>query len=432
MIKKNITEFFADEVRGFSVYNCQRSIPSGIDGLKISQRKVIFGMLKKFPIQEVKVSIASAGIMEISAYHHGSLDGVITNMACGYPGTNNEPLLEPIGQFGSRLSPDAAASRYIFTKLSKNFRKYFRAEDDAILNYLQEDDEAIEPDYYLPVLPMILVNGATGMGTGFACSIASYNPNEIQEYLKNKLQGKKTKKLIPWYRGFKGTVEKDGQQIVCTGVIERKDSNTLVIHELPIGTFAIKYRETLNALEDKGIIKSYTDESNEEQIKFVVKTSREVTGWSQEELLKTFKLVTRDTENLTVWTENGKIRKFETLEDLMDWFFEFRITKYEERRLNQIQQTEEKLSWLEEQIKFIRLYLKNASDWSKRQEADILKQMEAEGFVHIEELLRIPVRRLSGEAIDVLRDKIEQTKEEMKKLKKTTDKEMFLSDLNTL
>lgn len=433
MNQVTVKEIINNDVRDFSIYNCERSIPSGIDGLKTSQRKVIFGMMKKFPTQEAKVSIVSAGVMEISAYHHGSLDGVIVNMAQNFPGANNLPYLDAIGQFGSRISPDAAASRYIFTKLTKNFRQLFKTDDDPILEYLDDDGQSIEPKFYLPILPAILINGAEGMGTGFACSIMAYNPEELKTYIQKKLTGKKiTGRLNPWYRGFNGTIERSGDQVICKGVIDIVNTTTIKIKELPIGTYTIKYREVLNALEDKNVIKSYVDNSTEEATEFVVTVPRETNKKSAEDLLKTFKLITRTTENLTVWKENGTIKRFDTVEDLIDWFVKYRLTRYEDRRLNLVRTQEEQKSWFEEQMRFIQLYLKRSKVWSGMTEQAVVDELVSSGLNRTDDLLSIRVRRLTGDSIDDLKKKIEQSTLEITRLNSMTATDLYLDDLSQL
>ena len=433
MNQVTIKEIINTDVRDFSIYNCERSIPSGVDGLKTSQRKVIFGMMKKFPTQEAKVSIVSAGVMEISAYHHGSLDGVIVNMAQNFPGSNNLPYLDAIGQFGSRISPDAAASRYIFTKLTKNFRQIFKSEDDDILEYLDDDGQSIEPKFYLPILPAILINGAEGMGTGFACSIAAYNPEELKTHIQKKLTGKKiTGRLNPWYRGFNGTIERSGDQVICKGVIDIVNTTTIKIKDLPIGMYTIKYREVLNSLEDKNVIKSYVDNSTEEATEFVVTVPRETTKKSTEDLLKTFKLITRTTENLTVWKENGTIKRFDTVEDLIDWFVQYRLTRYEDRRTNLIRAQEEQKSWFEEQMRFIQLYLKRSKVWSGMTEQAVVDELVASGLNRTDDLLSIRVRRLTGDSIEDLKKKIEQSTLEITRLNSMTATDLYLDDLSQL
>ena len=432
--QKRVTEVFRDEVREFSIYDCERSLPSGVDGLKPSQRKVIYGMIKKFPNQEVKVSIASAGIMEVSCYHHGDLSGVIVNMAQDFPGANNMPYVDPIGQFGSRIGPDASAPRYIFTKLNDNFRRIFKKEDEMILNYLEDDGAQIEPDYYLPIIPNVLINGAEGMGTGFACKILGYNPDDIRQECLAALdpKGKRTK-LIPWYRGFNGDIEKNAEgQTVFTGRLEVVNTTTIKITELPIGSYTKAYREVLNALEEKGIIKDYVDDSKESFTLFTIKCPRETTSNSKEDLLKLFKLITRESENVTVWLDSGRLRKFESVDDLLTWFVAFRTGKYEVRRLKLIEQLKDDLALASEKIRFIKFYIANAKWFSTSKKAEIEERLTKEKFVHIDELMSIRVYNLTRDQIEKLEADIVELQKTLDFYLTTTAQKMYAKELKEL
>ena len=200
MTVRDIKDFFSKEVRDYSIYSCMRAIPSGIDGMKTAHRKVLYGMAKEFPTQEVKVSICAATIQAVTAYHHGSLEAVVTGMAQNFVGSNNIPLLEGIGQFGSRITSTPAASRYIFAKLSQSAKQLFKPVDDNILEWLDDDGQKIEPKFYLPVLPLVLINGAEGMGTGFSTYIMGYKPDDLKKRTLEILNGSKKKTpLTPWY-----------------------------------------------------------------------------------------------------------------------------------------------------------------------------------------------------------------------------------------
>ena len=428
----NIRDFFSNEVRDYAIYACRRAIPSGVDGLKIASRKVLFGMSKEYPTQEVKVSIASATIMAVSCYHHGSLDGVMVNMAQNFPGSNNAPLLEGIGQFGSRLSPDAAATRYIFTKLSTACKQLFHSVDDNILEWEEDDGTRIEPKFYLPILPMVLVNGASGMGTGYATNIPGHNPKDLKDAVLAILNGKKPKRLVPWYRDFIGTISSDGAQTTITGVLEVVNSTQIVIRELPVGNYTIAYRDVLNALEDNGTIKSYDDNSSEEKTEFVVRVSREVAAWSHADLLKTFKLISRDTPNLVVWDENSKIRKFADTMELLKWFVDYRLTKYEARRQHMLVAAAAMHASLTEEMKFIRLYLKRSTAWSKTDLAAIEQELTDAGFSNPKSLLAIRISRLTLDAINQLEVKIRSIEAEIIDLNNSTATDLYITDLSNL
>ena len=205
------SEFFNKEMKHFSKYDCDRSIPNVVDGLKISQRKILYSAFKKNLVNEIKVAQFSGYVSEHSCYHHGeaSLNGAIIGLAQNYVGSNNLNLFKPNGQFGTRLNggKDSASERYIYTQLSELTRYIFRSEDDPILDYLDDDGTLVEPIYYVPIIPMILVNGSKGIGTGFSTEILCYNPETIINYLCDYLQNKELNySFVPYYRGFKGLI----------------------------------------------------------------------------------------------------------------------------------------------------------------------------------------------------------------------------------
>lgn len=366
-----------------------------------------------------------------SQYHHGSLEGTIVNMAQNFPGSNNVPLLEDIGQFGSRINPSAAATRYIFTKLSDAFRQIFLKEDDGILVHLEDDGIEIEPEYYLPIIPVILLNGSDGMGTGFASRILNYNPlHLIDACIQQVKHGKIKDELVPWYKGFNGKIERNGTQTIFNGSFTIENTTTMVIRELPIGTFTQKYRDVLNDLEDKGMIKSYIDNSSEDKTEFIVTCPRETLRASPEELLKTFKLVSRDTENFTVWNENGKLRKFESANELLAWFVDIRLLAYEKRRQHLINIAEKNLARLQERARFIRFYLANTKWFSENKKSDIVSRLLAENFIDVDDLLSIRVYNLTSDQIQDLLDKVHSEEDRIKQLNSVTSNQMYLDDLS--
>jgi DNA topoisomerase II len=188
---KTVSSFVDNELVLFSHADNIRSIPSIVDGLKPSQRKVLYACFKRKLISnEIKVAQLAGYISEHTAYHHGeaSLQSTIINMAQNFVGSNNLPLLYPSGQFGTRLQggKDAASPRYVFTKLMKYARNIFPVEDDPLLEYRDDDGYTVEPVYYVPIIPMALVNGCDGIGTGWSTSIPMYNPIDLIEWIENK------------------------------------------------------------------------------------------------------------------------------------------------------------------------------------------------------------------------------------------------------
>jgi len=253
--QKNIRykDFVNKELILFSMYDNMRSIPSVCDGFKPAQRKIIYCCFKRNLVNEIKVAQLSGYVSEHSAYHHGeqSLASTIVGMAQNFVGSNNINLLEPIGQFGSRHmgGKEAASARYIYTKMSELTRCIFRVEDDPLMKQQIEEGQKIEPEWYLPIIPMILVNGAEGIGTGWRSTIPNYNPREIVDNIKRKLHGGEFRHMVPWFKNYKGAIipneEKNEKGFICYGIIEVKDSNTVVIKELPIRRWTRDYKTFL-------------------------------------------------------------------------------------------------------------------------------------------------------------------------------------------
>jgi len=370
-----------------------------------------------------------------SAYHHGSLEGTIINMAQSFTGSNNVPYLDDIGQFGSRISPAASASRYIFTRISESFRRIFLREDDEILKYLEDDGMAIEPEFYLPIIPTILLNGSDGMGTGFACHILSYNPLHLisacEEVIK---KGSLSNDLIPWYRGYTGNIEKIGAQTAFTGCYSIENTTTIKITELPIGSYTQKYRDHLNDLEDKGIIKTYVDRSTEERTEFVVTCPRDTLRRPHDDLLKTFKLISRDTENFTVWNYEGKLQKFSSAKDIIQWFVHYRLGRYTDRKNHMLSKLELNLKAMLEKHRFIQIYLKDSNWFSSNNKDAIWKRLESEGFDldSIDDLLSIRIYNLTQDQLSKLESDIKETKNKIDQIQTTSIKDMYLSDLHSL
>ena len=242
-------EFIHKELIHFSKYDCDRSIPNLMDGLKISLRKILFSAFKKNLTTEIKVAQFSGYVSEHSGYHHGeaSLQGAIINMAQNFCGSNNINLLYPSGQFGSRIKggQDSSSPRYLFTRLERIARCIFPEQDDNILTYLTDDGISVEPQFYVPIIPMALVNGTKGIGTGFSTEIMCYNPRDIIAYLKNKLLGLQDKiEFSPFYDGFTGTTERvSDTKFVFKGRYEKIDANKIRVTELPVGFWTDSFKE---------------------------------------------------------------------------------------------------------------------------------------------------------------------------------------------
>ncbi|XP_068892543.1 DNA topoisomerase 2 isoform X2 [Tenebrio molitor] len=322
-----------------------RSIPCLVDGVKPGQRKVLFTCFKRNDKREVKVAQLAGSVAEMSAYHHGevSLCMTIVNLAQNFVGSNNLNVLEPRGQFGTRMAggKDSASPRYIFTKMSPLTRMIFHPHDDALLKHEYDDNLKIEPVWYIPIIPMVLVNGADGIGTGWMTKIPNYNPREIVQNIRGKLDGKDVTPMMPWYKNFKGTIEDCGdQRYVVNGEIAIVGNNKLEITELPVGTWTQNYKE--NVLEPllhgsekiKAVISDYKEYNTDTTVKFVVTLlPGEMENMQREGLHKIFKLQSMiSISSMCTFDELGCIRRFDSVVEIFEEYYTLRLTMYQKRK----------------------------------------------------------------------------------------------------
>jgi len=432
-----VKHFFASSVKTFSLYDNVRSIPKLTDGMKPSQRKVLYGTVLRGENQpEIQVERLASLIAAHTDYHHGatSLVGTMVGMAANkMPGMNNMNLLMPNGQFGSRLTKEAGAGRYIMTELSPAFRQLFKKEDDCILESLFSDGEPIEPVTYIPLLPMSLVNGASGTGTGHACEIYSYHPEAVRDAVLKVVEGKKVKAgtLTPWFRGYHGTVTRNAEngQVMTTGNIEILSPTELRITELPLGVYLDPYKEFLNDLEEQGFIKQYDDRSTEEGFRFDIIAPRSTTALDMETLLKKFKLIGRGTENFTLWNPEGKLQKYESAEDVIAAFVPWRLARYEDRRQKLIVDTTEQIRFQSEKLRFVLFYLDNVDLFKSKKKADLVALLKENDFSDYEKLLALSIWHLTFDVIEKLKKELDELKKYLASLQKDTAAAMYKREL---
>jgi DNA topoisomerase-2 len=340
------SDFVNKELVLFSNLDNERSIPSLVDGFKPGQRKVMFTCLKRNDKREVKVAQLAGSVGEMSAYHHGeaSLMGTIINLAQNFVGSNNINLLQPIGQFGTRLAggKDHASPRYIFTQMSPLTRHIFNVDDDAILNYLKDDNQKIEPEWYMPILPLVLVNGADGIGTGWMTKIPNYNPREIVENMHRMLKGLDPEEMTPWFKGYSGTIENLGdQRYVMNGEIASISDTKVEITELPVRTWTQSFKENtmepmLNGSEKTpALIQDYKEYHTDKTVKFIVQMQADKLRAAelQKGLHQFFKLqTTLSTSSMVLFDAKGCLRRYESAEDILKEFFGLRLDYYHKRK----------------------------------------------------------------------------------------------------
>ena len=451
--------FINKEMIHFSKYDCDRSIPNLMDGLKTSQRKILYSAFKRNLTKEIKVSQFSGYVSEHSSYHHGeqSLNGAIVNMAQNFVGSNNINLLVPNGQFGTRLQggSDSASERYIFTTLNKVTRTIFNEYDDKILKYLDDDGTPVEPLYYAPIIPMILVNGSKGIGTGFSTDIMSYNPLEIIVYIQSIIYNKEPDKIefYPYFEGFNGKVEKiENQKYLIRGVYNVVNKNTIKITELPVGTWTDDYKLHLEKLIDtpktnKKIIKDYVDMSTDKNVDITISFYRnemqELLNNKLEnncnELEKILKLYnTRSETNMHIFNEKENLIKFSNPKEIIDYFIDIRKEIYHTRKEYQINHLEYESMVLSNKARFVKELLNDTIDLRKKSKQQVNQLLKNKKYDIIDNdqdykyLVKMPMDSVTEEYVDkLLKDNINKLAE-LNNLKNKSIENIWYEELENL
>lgn len=391
MSKISYTDFINKELILFSMADNQRSIPSVVDGLKPGQRKVLYTCFRRNLKKDMKVVELAGLVSGMTAYQHGdtSLQQTIVGLAQTFVGSNNINTLEPSGNFGSRLQGggDCASARYIYTRLSPFARKVFHQADDPLLTYNEDDGEKIEPETYMPVVPMILINGADGIGTGWSSSIPNYNPEDVVANLHRLMDGQETVPMEPWFRGFTGeVVNLGGDRFKFSGIIKETGDKEVEITELPIRTwtqdFKDKLEEIIKAEKVPSFIKDYKDYNTHSKVHFVIQLDeKNMKTTSTEGLEEKFKLSkTIATSNLVAFDPEGRITKYATVDDILKEFFTVRLKYYEKRKQHQLSELQKELEKLSNQARFIMMIIEGTLVISKKKKSVLVLELKEKGF----------------------------------------------------
>ena len=451
------TDFINKELIHFSKYDCERSIPNLMDGLKISLRKILYSAFKKNLTNEIKVAQFSGYVSEQSGYHHGeaSLNAAIVGMAQDFVGSNNINLLLPNGQFGTRLQggKDSASERYIFTQLSPLTRLIYRKEDDPILEYLEDDGFPVEPRFYVPIIPMILVNGGKGIGTGFSTDILSYDPLMLVEYVESLLKlENKDETFTPFYKNFQGTCAPfEGKKYIVKGKYTKIAINKIRVEELPIGYWTEDFKQHIENLmegdktkKSKGIVKDYNDMSTDKKVDVEIIFNEPIdesmdSCGMYNKLEKTLKLyTTQSTNNMHLFNHEEKLSKYSEVEDILNAYVPVRLDYYQKRKDYQIQSLEKELKLLSNKAKYIDENLKGTIDLRNKKKDIIIKMLQDKSYDKLDDdndykyLLKMPMDSVSEENSEKIKqDKINK-ETDLEELKGTSIEYIWLKELNEL
>ena len=426
-----ISEFIHKDLVNFSLADLKRSIAHVSDGLKPSQRKVLYACFTKGLTSEMKVAQLAAYVSEKTSYHHGevSLADTIVKLAHTFVGSNNAQLLEPCGQFGTRLmgGKDASQPRYIFTKLAKHTRSLFDPRDDAVLNYLDDDGKSIEPEYYVPIIPTVLVNGTEGIGTGFSCYVPPFNPVDIQKNIIRKLSGEPMVPMKPWFNGFKGSITEHDGSWVAEG-LWKFEGRKLIVYELPPGKWTQDFKEYLDSMIEKKIIQSYTNNSTTDKVHF------EIVGYGGKDMMKDFKLQkTFHMSNMHLFHPTKGIHKYESPEEILSDFVDIRLETYKKRKIFLVKSLEVKKNKNENISRFIKSVIDEKLVVFRKKKADLEAEMVTMKFDKIEGtydyLLNIKTYQYTHEALESLCTETKKLRDDLENLKATGYVDMWKNDL---
>lgn len=464
----SIPDFINKDLIHFSNYDNIRSIPSVCDGMKPSQRKILFSVMKRRLKKEIKVAQLAGYVSENSAYHHGeqSLAAAIVGMAQDFVGSNNINLLLPAGQFGTRLvgGSDFASPRYIFTRMMEILPILFNEADNKVLKNQEEDGMKIEPEYYVPIIPMALVNGSMGIGTGYSTNVPCFNPTDIVSNLKRKLEGEEFIPMLPWYRDFDGEIKKDLEgKIVNCGIWKKTSDTTIEITELPLGLWTDDYKEYLEKLiidksadkkeQVKQVILGYDNYSSERKVRFVIRMAKDVLSKMIEnyDVEKTFKLFdTKRTNmgNMHMYDSEGKIRLYGNELDVMEEFYKIRMDTYKRRKAYLIEKLKYDVRTISSRARFINAVINEEIDLRMKTDEEVDIQLDKLELPKLSKLTyeeddenskkkepsydyltSMPMRSLTKKRVEDLMKEKGEIETELDILEASTEKDLWLEDL---
>lgn len=434
--KYPVSSIASNEWKAFALYTVEsRAIPNMIDGMKPVQRFYLYSSIKNSSKEFKKVSAVS-GVVSDYGYNHGEGSAASAGQLMAADWSNNICLVEGRGSFGTRLIQSAAAARYTYTRLHENFRKYVK---DLELSPKHVDPEHEPPAFYLPVIPMVLVNGVKGIATGFATSILPRDPIALAKACKEYVEtGKIKKKVKIKFPHFDGSVEYNTEEnrYYCRGVFEKKGKTVLVITEIPYGFDREGYIDVLDKLEERGDIVGYDDLCDKTGFKFEIKLKQQTSAlWDDEKLVKEFKLSKPFTENLTVIDESGKLREYEDERDLIADFSNYRLGILQKRIDLRIKEYTEESRWLKVKMQFIQAVIDNKIVFKNKKKAEVEKQIFDHTSALVDDtdrLLKINILSLTDEMVKELKKQISETQNELKYWNTTSSKEQFIKDLDEI
>lgn len=447
-------DFVMSDLIHFSAYDCRRALPSCIDGLKVSLRKILFAAFKRNLVEEIKVAQFSGYVSEVSGYHHGeaSLNGAIVGMAQTYVGSNNINHFMPNGQFGTRLlgGRDSASERYIFTQLNPLVTFLYPSIDLPVLTYCEDDGIQVEPVHYAPVIPMLIVNGSKGIGTGFSAHWFPHHPLSVINYVRQLLTNVPVQELVPYFHGFLGTVTKMKDNYLYVKGVYTLSKGKVHITELPIYTWTHEYTEFIEDCYNSGFLTHYIDNSTDQHVDIVLTLAEtpdlssivvgvdtygnDITATLLEKKLKMY--TTYSMNNLHAYDAKGTLKHFEHVSHAIDVYIHERRDLYAKRLAYQLVQLTQKADIASNRARFIEAVNNGKVKIRDRSIDRVNQQLQEQGFSKKDDkymyLIDMPMRSMTSEQVAKLCEERDKILAEMKEISSTTPEDAWLRDLKTL
>jgi len=437
---KTVTQFLDEEYLGYAKYVVDsRAIPSAVDGFKPSQRKIAHAanvIWKTGREKPMKVFQLGGSAASISRFHHGSLDGTIIGMTQEFK--NSMPIFDGIGQFGSLRSPDPGAPRYIGVVANDNFRLLYK-DSDLCEPQFEEGDE-IEPKFFLPIIPTVLLNGGSGIAVGFATNILNRNPIELIDACLDVLAGRPVGELAPWIRGFEGKFKKSNdseRSWVIEGVLDVKNATTVEVTELPPSMTYEKYEQHLESLIERGIISSY-DDASAERPSYTIKFPRATLSSlvEKDRLVGTLALREREGENYTVLDDQQRVKVFDGPEEIVRWFVGLRLKYYEVRKAKELVAIEANIATTRNRLRFVKEVIAETIMIGGRPRLEIESELSSKKFDRrdgeYDYLLGMSIFSLTKEKILELKAQLDNLEKRAAEISSVTPEKMYELDLKEL
>ena len=452
-----ISDFINKDLRHYSNDDNQRSLPSIMDGLKPSQRKILYSSIKRNKTDKKLMRVAEFGgyVTYHSRYHHGekSIIEAVVSMSQTFVGSNNVNYFIPKGNFGSRMQggKDHASERYISTNILPMTTHIFNSHDNLVLERVDDEGVKVEPTYYMPIVPMILVNGTTGIGTGFSSTICPHRLEDVCEAILTKLNGNPFPQLNPYFRGFQGRIINNGNGNYDTVGLYKiiPETNTIHIIELPIGMWTDKYtkfiEDKISNQKKKKYITTYENYCTKNTIHYILKLSND---GAKKYSKRTYDFIIKDlnlkksfsTNNMHLYDANGIVRKFQNTTEILEYFYKNRKVYYIKRKDALIKQLAKDVEKIKAQVMFIRYYNQQKIILRKKSKKELEDQLEklkfpkfgtdADKTPRYDYLTNMLIISLTNEKAAQLEKKYKEMEEQLIKLKNTTIETMWKTDMD--